>query len=75
MLPPGAAEAQLGSIHQDHHERSVEPRLHLLHAIQIDLLREWRGLCADGKTKQAEALVPSLLLSVNAIASGERTTG
>lgn len=49
--------------------------LRRLHAIQIALLREWRQLSASGQTRQAEALVPSLLLSVNAIASGERTTG
>lgn len=49
--------------------------LRRLHAIQIGLLREWRQLSASGQTRQAEALVPSLLLSVNAIASGERTTG
>lgn len=49
--------------------------LRRLHAIQIELLREWRELRANRKNKQAEALVPVLLLSVNAIASGERTTG
>lgn len=46
-----------------------------LHAIQIALLREWRELRANRRNKEADALVPTLLLSVNAIASGERTTG
>lgn len=49
--------------------------LRRLHAIQIALLREWRELRARRRTREAEALVPALLLSVNAIASGERTTG
>ncbi len=49
--------------------------LRRLHLIQIDLLREWRALRAARRNKEAEALVPTLLLSVNAIASGERTTG
>lgn len=49
--------------------------LRRLHAIQIELLREWRDLRAKRRNKEADALMPSLLLSVNAIASGERTTG
>ncbi len=52
--------------------RTLEMRdsgLRALHAHQIDLIRRWRG-CADPKE-----LLPSLLLSVNAIASGLRTTG
>jgi phosphoenolpyruvate carboxylase len=49
--------------------------LRRLHALQIVLLREWRGLRSRRRTREAEALVPALLLSVNAIASGERTTG
>ena len=49
--------------------------LRRLHALQIALLREWRDLRARRRTREAKALVPSLLLSVNAIASGERTTG
>lgn len=49
--------------------------LQRLHTTQVALLREWRGLRAARRTREAEALVPTLLLSVNAIASGERTTG
>jgi len=49
--------------------------LRRLHAIQIALLREWRDLRSRRRMREAESLVPTLLLSVNAIASGERTTG
>ena len=58
--------------------RTLEMRaegLRCLHAIQIALLREWRDLRSRRRKKEADALVPTLLLSVNAIASGERTTG
>lgn len=58
--------------------RTLEMRaagLKRLHEIQIALLREWRELRAQRRTREAEALMPSLLLSVNAIASAERTTG
>jgi len=46
-----------------------------LHAHQIDLLRQWRRLEDQGKKRDADNLLPSLLLTVNAIASGLRTTG
>lgn len=46
-----------------------------LHRRQIALLKEWRSARAAGDDAAAEAMVPSLLLSVNAIASGLRTTG
>ena len=46
-----------------------------LHAHQIRLIREWRALLRSGSTAEADELFPSLLLSVNAIASAERTTG
>ncbi len=46
-----------------------------LHAHQIRLVREWRELSRNGQTVAADELFPSLLLSVNAIASAERTTG
>lgn len=46
--------------------------LHTLHYEQIRLLREWRT--STGR-KEREGLVPELLLSINAIASGLRTTG
>ena len=46
--------------------------LRSLHAHQIGLIRRWRAEQAVGNGKD---LLPSLLLSVNAIASGLRTTG
>ncbi len=48
-----------------------EEALVQLHRQQIALLKEWRAL----KGHEAEAMLPDLLLSINAIASGLRTTG
>jgi phosphoenolpyruvate carboxylase len=47
-----------------------EPGLNTLHTEQLRLLKAWRSEKAD-----SEALLPPLLLTVNAIASGLRTTG
>ena len=52
-----------------------EAPLRVLHQQQIALLREWRGHVAAERTTEADALLPKLLLSINAIASGLRTTG
>ena len=52
-----------------------ESGLRVLHLRQIGLLRTWRAHRAAGEDAQADALLPSLLLSINAIASGLRTTG
>jgi len=52
-----------------------EAPLKVLHHQQIALLREWRGHLADGRESEAEARLPDILLSINAIASGLRTTG
>ena len=49
--------------------------LHVLHEQQIGLIRRWRGLLENGDQSGADALLPELLLSINAIASGLRTTG
>lgn len=49
--------------------------LRVLHLEQIALLRKWRGLRAAGDESAANAMLPDLLLSINAIASGLRTTG
>ncbi len=49
--------------------------LRVLHHQQVGLLRDWRGRLHDGDTAGADALLPELLLSINAIASGLRTTG
>jgi len=52
-----------------------EAPLKVLHHQQIALLRVWRGHIAAGRNAEADALLPKLLLSINAIASGLRTTG
>lgn len=52
-----------------------EEPLKVLHHQQISLLREWRALVAADKTEAADAMVTDLLISINAIASGLRTTG
>lgn len=49
--------------------------LELLHHQEIHLLRQWRSLRATGQDAEADALLPNLLLTINAIASGLRTTG
>ncbi len=49
--------------------------LRILHLQQIALLREWRGRLKEGDTSFADEMLPDLLLSINAIASGLRTTG
>lgn len=52
-----------------------EAPLKVLHHQQIALLREWRSLIEKDKQTAADDLLPKLLLSINAIASGLRTTG
>jgi phosphoenolpyruvate carboxylase len=49
--------------------------LRALHGFQVDVLRQWRGHRSEGDETAAEALLPKVLLSINAIASGLRTTG
>lgn len=49
--------------------------LRRLHHRQIELLREWRGHRGGQNDAAADRLLPGVLLSVNAIASGLRTTG
>jgi phosphoenolpyruvate carboxylase len=49
--------------------------LRVLHRRQIALLREWRGSHRRGDAEGAAALLPALLLTVNAIASGLGATG
>jgi phosphoenolpyruvate carboxylase len=58
--------------------RFIETRqegLGMLHRLQIDLLENWRQLTASGDQEQADALLPELLLTVNAISGGLRSTG
>ena len=52
-----------------------EAPLEVLHQQQIRLLSAWRGQVKAEDAEQADALLPKLLLSINAIASGLRTTG
>jgi phosphoenolpyruvate carboxylase len=52
-----------------------EEPLSVLHTQQIDLLRAWRREISAGDADNAEAMIPDLLVSVNALASGLRTTG
>ena len=52
-----------------------EEPLKVLHQQQIALLRDWRALVAAEKTEAADAMISDLLISINAIASGLRTTG
>ena len=49
--------------------------LRVLHHQQIGLLERWRGLQHAGDNEAAKRMLPELLLSINAIASGLRTTG
>ncbi|MDP8225813.1 MAG: phosphoenolpyruvate carboxylase [Candidatus Lernaella stagnicola] len=55
--------------------RRREKALLLLHERQIELLTRWRDLLRRDQTDDAEALLPRVLLSINALASGLRTTG
>ena len=52
-----------------------EAPLRVLHAQQIDLLKTWRAHAAADRLQESEAMLPDLLLSINALASGLRTTG
>jgi phosphoenolpyruvate carboxylase len=52
-----------------------EEPLRVLHMQQISLLGEWRSRLAAGDATGADAMIPDLLISVNAISSGLRTTG
>jgi phosphoenolpyruvate carboxylase len=49
--------------------------LRVLHHQQIDLLSRWRAFRNAGDEAGAKRMLPEVLLSVNAIASGLRTTG
>ncbi len=49
--------------------------LRVLHEQQIDLLNRWRSCQKAGNEAAAKQMLPELMLSINAIASGLRTTG
>ena len=42
---------------------------------KVKLLKEWRTFLKEENTKEAEKIIIPLLLTVNAIAGGLRTTG
>ena len=52
-----------------------EEPLRVLHRQQVGLLRKWRALRSKGEAERAETMMPELLVSINALASGLRTTG
>ena len=52
-----------------------EEPLKVLHHQQVELIKQWRELKAKNQEKEAEELFPKILLSINAISSGLRTTG
>ena len=77
-LTPGQATLRVdGSVSADLQTRSqrlgrtlalrAEP-LRILHAQQISLLRRWRGALKSGDESTANAVMPELLLTINAIA-------
>ncbi len=49
--------------------------LEVLHHQQLELLKNWREKVKNGDETGAGELLPELLVSINAIASGLRTTG
>jgi phosphoenolpyruvate carboxylase len=55
------------------HLRSIG--LSEIHKKQVKLLKEWRTFLKEENTKEAEKIIIPLLLTVNAIAGGLRTTG
>lgn len=52
-----------------------EEPLKVLHKQQVSLIKKWRSLKANNEDQAAEELFPKILLSINAISSGLRTTG
>lgn len=50
-------------------------RLKPLHLLQIQQLKTWRKFQRDGKKENADAMLPDMLLVLNAIAGGLGTTG
>jgi phosphoenolpyruvate carboxylase len=46
-----------------------------LHREQIALLRDWREALREERTRDAERILTALLVTVNAIAGGLKTTG
>jgi phosphoenolpyruvate carboxylase len=58
--------------------KAIEIRRHALirlHREQIALLRAWREALKEERTRDAERILTALLVTVNAIAGGLKTTG
>jgi phosphoenolpyruvate carboxylase len=58
--------------------KAIEIRRHALirlHREQIALLRAWREALRENRAGDAERLLTALLVTVNAIAGGLKTTG
>lgn len=49
--------------------------LSILHEIQVESLRDWRNLLKQERNEEADKMLNTLLLTVNAIAGGLKTTG
>lgn len=52
-----------------------DEKLRPLHQLQIQQIQTWRKLKTEGNDKEAAAMMPGMLLVLNAIASGLGTTG
>ena len=50
-------------------------RLAPLHQLQIEQIKTWRTLNAQGNEEKAESMLPNMLLVLNAISSGLGSTG
>ena len=73
MIYGGPLEETLFNVHLFINAR--QEGLTRLHGLQIDLLKRWRGFREAGDNESADKLLPELLLTVNAISGGLRTTG
>ena len=49
--------------------------LRIIHLQQISLLKAWREKQSENKVEEANLILPQLLLSINAISNGLRSTG
>ncbi|MCB1180365.1 MAG: phosphoenolpyruvate carboxylase [Leptospiraceae bacterium] len=49
--------------------------LYILHEIQISLLKEWRQYVKDDKVEESNKIINTILLTVNEIEGGLKTTG